>query len=178
MISYKNYFDNHKPTKNPNKYTFDDKCAYIHINGKDDVAIIDIEDYKKVKDYRWSYCNGYFQTSLSYKCISKTIGLHRLIMDSYEKNLVVDHINRNRLDNRKINLKIVTRSENALNSKINPLYGVAGISNFNGKWIASISPKGKTIKIGSFDNINDAIKARKDAELKFYNMNRIYQTEV
>lgn len=166
----------HTPTKHPNKYTFGDKCVYIHLDNHKEVAIIDIEDYEKVKDYRWNYSNGYFQCHMIRNWKKLTCGLHRLIMDLYEPDLVVDHINRNPLDNRKCNLRIVTKTQNHLNAPLikRPLYGIAGISKSNNKWIASVSRQGKTIRLGSFDSLKDAVSARKEAEIKYYGMNRVY----
>jgi len=85
---------------------------------------VDDEDYKLVSQYKWQEAKairkGKYYTSyaLAKTCGSnktrKTISMHRLIMNT-PANLVVDHINHNGLDNRKENLRNITRSENQKN---------------------------------------------------------------
>jgi hypothetical protein len=74
--------------------------------------------------------------------------------------MVVDHINRNPLDNRICNLRLVTRSQNKQNQKLykNNVSGFKGVHfcNHRKKWIASIRTNNKRITIGSF---NDKEKA-------------------
>ena len=164
------------PTKNPNKYSFDKKYAYIHLDDRNDVAVIDIDDYERVKNHRWSRCGGYFLTGFISNWKYKTVSLHRFIIgeENIPEGMQVDHINRNKLDNRKCNLRVVTRQQNALNTDAKFLYGVAGISKINEKWIATIYVMGNAIKLGSFDTLEEAKKTRLDAELKYYGINRTY----
>lgn len=77
-------------------------------------VLIDIEDIDLVKQYRWrasNYNKPYARCGINK---NKTIQMHRLIMKP-ENGLVVDHINHNRLDNRKSNLRVCTYSQNAMN---------------------------------------------------------------
>ena len=83
----------------------------------------------------------------------------------------VDHINGKRADNRWINLRKVTRLENTRNIKIrkNKTSGFVGV-NFDrasNKWRGQIKVKRKNVYLGMFSDIDDAIKARKDAEIKY-----------
>jgi DNA-binding XRE family transcriptional regulator len=88
------------------------------------IALVDDEDYEIVSQYKWQEAKaireGKYYTSyaLAKSCGSnktrKTISMHRLIMNT-PAQLVVDHINHNGLDNRKENLRNVTRSENQRN---------------------------------------------------------------
>jgi hypothetical protein len=94
--------------------------------------------------------------------------------------MVVDHINGNPSDNRKQNLRIVTQHQNAMNARlnINNTSGTTGVSwdKENNKWIAAIGVNNKNIKLGRFINIEDAIKARKEAEDKYFGeYKRAYQ---
>ena len=85
-----------------------------------------------------------------------------------EKNLVIDHINGDGKDNRIQNLRLVTQSENNKNLsryKSNTS-GVIGVSKKRGRWVAQIKKNYKQIFLGSFDNLGDAIAARKEAEIK------------
>lgn len=84
---------------------------------------------------------------------------------------LVDHINRNRSDNRISNLRSVTQSENLKNTKIytNNSSGHIGISLHKGssRWQVLIRHEGVQKHLGYFDDIDDAIKARKAAELEY-----------
>lgn len=87
----------------------------LTVNGK--TILIDSEDYERIKDY-----SMWVHTTKSYVYIDKTINykktrhrLHRFIMNA-PKNKYVDHINMNRLDNRKSNLRLCTNSQNLANS--------------------------------------------------------------
>jgi len=101
------------------------------------------------------------------------IALHRLIMNP-PKGLVVDHINRNPLDNRRSNLRIVTIQEN-LRNQIRPnnktgKTGVSIIKYWKGKigYEASIKINYKKIYLGFYKNLNDAIAAREKAEELYF----------
>ena len=83
----------------------------------------------------------------------------------------VDHINRNRLDNRIVNLRVVTRSQNMHNTKRRktPASGEEGLSRKDGLWYARISFKGKEIYLGSHEDKDVARLMRglaKDRALK------------
>ena len=145
---------------------FDDYVVGMIDN--DDYFYADIEDYHLIKDVYWSRNgNGYIEN------IASGILMHRLVMscpDGYD----VDHIggDETRNDNRKNNLRIATRSENAKNSKLNAnnTSGVTGVgwSNYKKKWRARITINYKTVNLGWFDDFDDAVKARKEAEEKYF----------
>jgi hypothetical protein len=84
----------------------------------------------------------------------------------------IDHINRNRLDNRISNLRAVTRSQNLhnatpRNSTKTSVTGVYQTPKGKGKpWRASITVNYKRIWLGQFDTKEAAIAARKDAEFR------------
>ena len=88
------------------------------------------------------------------------------------KDMVVDHINMNPLDNRKCNLRICTMQQNNFNKKeqTNNTSGRVGVTwdKQTNKWRAQIQVNGKSIKLGRFKNKEDAIKARLQAEMKYY----------
>lgn len=95
----------------------------IKIKNSSLVAIIDAEDYDKIKNYTWrlarskrtGYDNIYVNSHINVaKYKIKTVYLHRIIMDC-PAGMAVDHINGDTLDNRKSNLRICTRRENSLN---------------------------------------------------------------
>lgn len=96
--------------------------------------------------------------------------LHKYLLN-YEGDDVVDHINNNRLDNRKSNLRICTRAQNAKNRSF-----IEGTSKFAGvyydknidKWRVAIRVDGIRYNLGSFINENKAAHVRDQASLKYF----------
>jgi len=133
---------------------------------------VSAEDYEEFVDgYRFCLNSGGYVIYSGAKDGLHNKFLHRIIMDDPE-DLVVDHINRNRLDNRRENLRIVSQQENGMNlsmSKRNKS-GVAGVhwNKTRDKWQAQISYKYKHIFLGYFEKLEDATKTRKDAEMKYF----------
>lgn len=122
------------------------------------VAIVDDIDYSKVSKYRW-YLNagGYVQ------CESPYLLLHRKILNA-PKGTHVDHKNRNKLDNRRYNLRLCSRSQNSHNSpkRKNNTSGFKGVYLIPSKrWIAKINIQGQRIFLGTFDTKEQAIKEYK-----------------
>jgi hypothetical protein len=77
--------------------------------GRGKAATIDDADEPLVKGRRWMYDKGYAVAS---KYPSGVESMHRLIMKCTDRNKVVDHINGDRLDNRRENLRLVSRFDN------------------------------------------------------------------
>lgn len=75
-------------------------------------AIVDDEDYDDISFHSWRLSNSGYALSTEN---SRAILMHRIIMNP-AKGLEIDHINGNKLDNRKSNLRCCTKSENASNS--------------------------------------------------------------
>jgi hypothetical protein len=100
---------------------------------------------------------------------------HRLIWlhvyGTYPKTSL-DHINHVRNDNRIENLREADASENMQNRRLNGPYwsGHVGViwSKKSRKWVARIAVRMKQIQVGTFDDINDAIAARKEAVKKYH----------
>ena len=87
--------------------------------------VIDFDDYENVEKYTWHITSGYPGTAYVHDGKRKELYLHNLIMnklsfDGKGQIETVDHINRNPLDNRKKNLRILSQSEQNLNQKIKP----------------------------------------------------------
>lgn len=130
------------------------------------IAIIDIEDIDKIKEYKWNLgSHGYGICTILQKCI------HNLIMGETDSGNTVDHINRNRLDNRKENLRIITHQENTINQRIGSknTSGFLGVGwdKSNNKWQVLIK-KGEIKKSKRFKEIEDAVKQRLLWELELF----------
>lgn len=116
------------------------------------------EDYEKVKRYSWQIHYGYAVASAAKKKLGH-YSMHRLIMGKPPNGLCVDHINGNKLDNRRSNLRFVSYQENGYNRKNpnkNNKSGATGVHwcNLNKKWRATIS-------LGLFKSKEEAIEARR-----------------
>lgn len=127
----------------------------------------DIDDWDKITQWSWSVDpRGYLAATVNNH--HKT--LHNYLMQP-SKGLVVDHINGNRLDNRKKNLRVCTPHQNSMNkgkSKNNQT-GVTGVSMTpGGKYRARIMVNRKEIRLGHYETLAEATKARKLAEIKFF----------
>ena len=129
----------------------------------------DLEDYDKIKDYCWRIDKDGFVIASIVGASGKSIYLHRLL---FPDSIYVDHKEHNRFDNRKEKLREVTPSQNGMNKSIrlNNTSGVSGV-HFDkriNKWIARIQIEGKRITLGRFNNFDEAVRARKQAEEKHY----------
>lgn len=143
-------------------------------------AIVDAEDYDYLMQWKWHYSMGYAMHKLYRDGKSKTIMMHRVIAGTPDE-LQTDHINCNRLDNRKANLRNCTATQNQYNrangvGKGSKYKGVSWHKH-RGKWRASIVIQGQHKHLGLFDSEIDAAFAyNKSAEANFgeyVNINKI-----
>ena len=126
------------------------------------------KDFKYLNQFSWKLDkHGY----VHYRNGDDYIFMHRLILfgENDNKKLLVDHKNHNVLDNQRNNLRKCTYAQNLWNRNKfkNNKSGHKGIywHKANKKWAAQIQVNGNKIHLGSFLDINDAITARKDAEI-------------
>lgn len=132
--------------------------------------LVDGEDFHLLSRHNW-YLNGkgYAVTSIG----GKHVRIHRFVFGKVPPSMVVDHINRNKLDNRRSNLRAVSHQENAWNSpvcegtdnvKTKRTSNYVGIRrrNIKGriKFEASATVSNKEVYIGKFDDEIDAVKMR------------------
>lgn len=100
---------------------------------------------------------------------------HRIIWAIYngvvpDPECDIDHLNGIRCDNRPCNLRLVSASSNMKNSKQykHNTSGITGVSweKTHKKWRASINIGKKRVNLGRFDDVSDAIRARRKAEVE------------
>ena len=132
------------------------------------ISLIDLEDVPFVEQHSWCIRSQGYVGRVENK---KLIVLHR-ILTSCPDNKIVDHINKNKLDNRKFNLRICDYQTNLRNSsrKSNNTSGVTGVGwdNKSKKWRARICVDYKAISLGFYNNKGEAVKARLRAEKKYF----------
>lgn len=128
--------------------------------------LLDNEDKYLLDRYKWHLKDGkYLRTSIN------GIGhyMHHIILNSRK---LIDHIDRNPLNNMKSNLRFATKSTNAMNTRIpsNNTSGIKGVSwnNKSKKWVTYININKKRLILGYFKEIKDAAIKRAEAELIYF----------
>lgn len=127
-------------------------------------ALVDDEDYEWISQWKWYYHYGY--------AIRRTEGIrmHRVITNCPD-NKIVDHINHNKLDNRRGNLRICDYSTNNHNvgRRKDNTSGVRGVTYKESKklWVVRLQLAGRRMYIGSFKKWEDAKQCRESAEKRY-----------
>lgn len=142
---------------------------------------VDDEDFEFATKYKYQFTtHGYAIRSkhlYSKNKKEKKIAcfFHRELLNA-PKGMQVDHINHDKLDNRKCNLRICTRSQNNMNRKNEDTKGISWYKNRK-LWVSYIKLNGKRFHLGYFKNKIDALKAynKKSKELfgEFAYLNKI-----
>jgi hypothetical protein len=127
-----------------------------------DEIIVDKEDFNNLAFYRW-YTDGDYAYRKQH---NKKLYMHRVINGTPE-NMDTDHINGNRLDNRKSNLRTASAEQNARNSKkrsgCTSKYKGVSWCRIRKKWLSHIRINKKSKRLGRFSSELDA--ARKYNEI-------------
>lgn len=122
-------------------------------NGK--VAIVDNNDFDSLSMYKWRDINGYARTEWMIKYKRFRVKMHQMIIGKASDGFVIDHINRNRLDNRRSNLRFCTQKENTNNRNRNACKGYTKIKKYD-RWQVQMSYKGKMRYFGLYGCREDA----------------------
>ena len=154
--------------RQPRRRHFDLKEIVLR-NGEK--ALVDDEDFEWLSQWNWNKNQyGYAMRSTMKNGKSKNLFMHQLIMEC-PKGMEIDHANRNKLDNRRSNLRVATRQQNSRNmpathkSKTSIYKGVSWYSR-DQRWIAQISTGEKCLKLGRYESEEDAAKAYDQAAYK------------
>ena len=157
--------------KNKKYNTYDLSGEYgIGYTSKGEEFYFDLEDYDLIKDYCWNIHDGYV-TTIDYTNGKEYIKMHRLIMGAHPE-IVIDHKTHKTVDNRKKYLRCASNLTNHFNHELysNNTSGVSGVNwdNESQKWRARLWANGQMYHLGRFGNFDDAVKARKAAEEKYF----------
>lgn len=137
----------------------------------------DLEDFDKIKKYSWHTDKaGYICANERYyqndELKNKTVKMHRIVMGVTDPQKQVDHIFHQVNDNRKSQLRIVSPFENAANKRAlnSNTSGVCGVNYVHKmkQWRAYIGLNNKQKHLGYFKKLEDAINARRMAEIKYF----------
>lgn len=131
-------------------------------------AVVDASDFDAIKNIAWTvdargYVVGRPPNSV------RPVTLHSLLMQ-VDTGMVADHINGDRRDNRRKNLRVCSQKENARNAASkNALSGFKGVScTPNGKWRARIMVDGKEVNLGRFVTKEEAGAAYNRAAIEHF----------
>ena len=160
-----------------NKYDLSGEFG-IGYTTKGEEFYFDLEDYDIIKDYCWhfhkSHTKFYIEAKKRDVGSTKLVKMHRIVMNA-QFGEIVDHVFRTRTwDNRKNNLRIVTDRENSFNAgeRKNNTTGCRGVSYRSDSrkkpWRARIGKDYQEKTIGHFATFEEAVEARKKAEIEMY----------
>lgn len=136
-------------------------------------TFVDAADYDWLMQWKWQYNKGYARNSQRIKGTGKfkNISLHRLLLDA-PSNLQVDHINNDKLDNRKSNLRLCNTSRNHMNmpklniKKATSKYKGVSWNKIRKKWLVIIQIDSKSKYLGYFDSEIEAALTYNEAAKK------------
>jgi len=143
------------------------------------VALVDDEDYEWLNKWKWYAANigglWYAYRGAQTPKGQRALGMHRVIYSKYctlDKRKMIDHIDSNGLNNRKLNLRMCTSSQNQMNrngikNSSSKYKGVGWHSKVN-SWAARIKHKGKMYNLGHFKNENEAAETYNKAAKKYF----------
>ena len=168
---FRSFMKNRPQKKRGSDYILKQTYCEIVLTNSNIKPKIDIDKIDVCKQYTWSLGQNNYIVAYT---LGKKVMLHRIIVgeNNIPQKMVIDHVNGDVTDNRMDNLRVCSIKENSRNLKLskNNTSGYNGIS-FNKKkqkWHAYIRVNYKRKNLGIYADINDAIKARKQAELEYF----------
>jgi HNH endonuclease/AP2 domain len=140
------------------------------------IAIVDDCDFEIVNKYKWTYLQTGIYGEYAYRSaiVDGKRGpmlLHRFILGEVPKDMVIDHINGNGLDNRRENLRICTRSQNNINKRkkgTSSKYKGVYFDKARNKFRSHIIVEGKSIFLGRYETELEAALAYDKASNKYH----------
>jgi hypothetical protein len=123
------------------------------------VALVDDEDFEWLSQWKWQCTRDGYAASNRITGDGKKTYMHRMIMSS-NPGEIVDHADRNRLNNQRSNLRIGTFSTNSANGKVfrNSTSGYRGVNVAKNRWKGALTVNGQSHHLGYFDDKDDAAR--------------------
>lgn len=151
-----------------NEYTVDENNVVHVVLRTGDEMLCDLDDWEELKRLTWTKdAHGYATT-----CDRGKRKKFHIEVKGKKEGYVIDHADRNKLNNQKCNLRFLTSKGNAMNMSLskNNTSGITGVcKNRSGKrWVARLYIDGKNLYFGTYDTKEEAGIARKNAEEKYF----------
>lgn len=157
------------PAARRNDVLVRDNTVLIALRGMDGslkgTAAIDKCDWERVSSISWSLTGNGYAGGSTKDSERRKILLHQLILGPLQAFQEIDHINRNKLDCRRNNLRSVTRTENHLNRDLqtNSLSSRVGVFKKGEKFEVYLNYKGEKKYLGRYNTIEEAASIREKA---------------
>jgi hypothetical protein len=133
--------------------------------------LVDAKDFEMLTKWKWCATEaGYAEAYMRGGRAPKLAYMHRLIMLP-DPGHEIDHINGDKLDNRRRNLRVCAHGENMRNQRSafgSSRYKGVSWDNLRGKWRAYIVRDSRQVWLGYFDNEADAARAYNDAAFEVH----------
>lgn len=144
----------------------------VSSRGRSFVVKYDDCDHELISGFKWNIQTN--KTGVSYARGSEIgnmknrVYMHRLIMKPSSREVLIDHVDGNGLDNRRLNLRECTRRQNAYNSKPKIGQKYKGIEKSGNRWVPRLTWEGIRFSLGRFDTEEEAAAVYDKVAAKIY----------
>lgn len=163
--------------KNFNDYIIEGNVVKLIVKKRKGINIefiIDLDDFDKIRKIpywgaAWYKCPSCYYIKAEIN--GKSILLHRYILGIEDKYEVVDHINHDTLDNRKINLRVTNIQNNSRHREKKNKNNKSGYRNvcwIDDQWCVQLHLNGKNVRLGYFNDVHEAGRFAKEMRNKYY----------
>ena len=135
---------------------------------KNTVTLVDDEDYERLNQFKWHISTGYAARYV-HSIKKSSVYMHTEVLRHADKRYVVDHVDGNKLNNCKHNLRVCTQQQNSWNTNtpLRAASGYRGVYRNGAKWCARIKHNNKVQHIGNFNTSEEAAMAYDVAALEY-----------
>ena len=164
-------------SKKTNSFIVDGNTVKVKLSNANEWMEMDVDKWEKIgKQKCWRLHQGYAATWDG----GKLVLCHVMLFPDCPNGMVRDHIDGNRLNNKRANVRFVTQQQNAWNHKnlSSCKSGISGVYKQRGRWRAHLFRGGQHISLGMYGTKDEAIKARELGEIQYFGEYRRKDKEI